>query len=81
MKRIKSAHAGARFPKLLDASSRGERTTIARRRQSVPELDPAVNSNKRLPVLGAVKGIRIRDAKWAEPMTEDEIEDTLKDRY
>jgi antitoxin (DNA-binding transcriptional repressor) of toxin-antitoxin stability system len=81
MKVVSAAYARAHLPKLLDAASRGERITIARHKKPIAELGPSPKAQRPMPILGGVKGIRILDPRWADPMTEQEIESMLKDHY
>jgi antitoxin (DNA-binding transcriptional repressor) of toxin-antitoxin stability system len=81
MRIVTAAYARAHLPKLLDAASRGERITIARHKKPVTELGPSPEARRPVPILGGVKGIRVVDPRWAEPMTEQEIEAMLEDRY
>ena len=81
MKMVSAAFARAHLPKLLDAASRGERITIARHKKPVAELGPSRKAHRPAPILGGVKGIRVLDPRWADPMTEQEIEAILKERY
>lgn len=81
VKTVTAAYARAHLTKLLDAASRGERTTIARHRRPVAELGPSRQGRRPVPVLGSVKGIKIFDPHWADAMTEKEIEEMLEDRY
>lgn len=81
MKFVSAAYARAHLPELLDAASRGQRITIARHKKPVAELGPSPEAERRAPILGGVKGIKILDPRWAEPMTEQEIEAMLEDHY
>jgi antitoxin (DNA-binding transcriptional repressor) of toxin-antitoxin stability system len=81
MKIVTAAYARAHLPKLLDAASRGERITIARHKKPVAELGPSPEAQHPVPILGGVKGIRVLDPRWAEPMTEQQIEAMLEERY
>ena len=81
MKVVSAAYARAHLPKLLDAASRGERITIARHKKPIAELGPSPKAQRPMPILGGVKGIRILDPRWADPMPEQEIESMLKDHY
>jgi len=78
---VNAAYARAHLPKLLDAASRGERITIARHKKPVAELGPSPKAHRPLPILGGVKGIKILDPRWADPMTEQEVEAMLEERY
>jgi antitoxin (DNA-binding transcriptional repressor) of toxin-antitoxin stability system len=81
MRIVSATYARAHLPKLLDAASRGERITIARHKKPIAELGPSPKAQRPMPILGGVKGIRIVDRRWAEPMTKQEIEAMLGDRY
>jgi len=81
MKTVTAAYARAHLPELLDAASQGERITIARHRKPVAELGPSPEADPPKRVLGGVKGIKVFALDWADPMTEEEIEDMLEDRY
>lgn len=81
MKTVTAAYARAHLPELLNAASRGERITIARHRKAVAELGPSPKAQRPVPILGGVKGIKILDPHWSDPMTEKEIAKMLEDRY
>ncbi len=81
MKSVTAAYARAHLPKLLDAASSGEAITITRHKKPVAQLGPSPQAQRPVPILGGVKGIRVIDPHWADPMTEQEIEEMLEDRY
>jgi len=81
VKTVTAAYARAHLPELLNAASQGERITIARHRKPVAELGPSREAHPPTRVLGGVKGIKVFDRHWADPMTEEEIAKMLKDRY
>lgn len=78
---VTAAYAKANLPELLRAVERGETVTISRYRKPIALLTSAPQSERRIPRIGTVDGIKILDPNWAAPMTEREIDKMLKDRY
>ncbi len=72
MKTVTSAYAKANLVE------QGERVTISRYNKPVADLVPTSGQTRPLPKLGTGKGkVKILDPRWAEPLTDQEIESLL----
>jgi antitoxin (DNA-binding transcriptional repressor) of toxin-antitoxin stability system len=78
---VSSAYAKTNFGELLKAVQSGAVVTIQRYKKPVAILSPPPRPERRRPQFGTVKGIKILDPNWAAPMTDDEVDEMLKDRY
>lgn len=80
---VSVAYARANLTQLLKEVKKGRTITISRYRKPVAVLAPAPAEEKPKPRrFGSGKGrVRILDPHWADPMTDEEVEAMLEDRY
>lgn len=78
---VSAAYAKANLGELLKTVQRGQVVTIERYNKPVAILSPPLPPERRVPKFGTVRGAKILDPHWAEPMTEEEVDQMLKDRY
>ena len=82
MKTVSAAYARANFPELLDRVAKGDRVTISRYNRPVADLVPTVQAQRPVPKFGTGKGkVKIIDPKWADPLTDEEVDDLLTGKY
>jgi prevent-host-death family protein len=81
-KTVSVAEARANLPQLLKDVEKGETIVISRYRRPVAILSPAAAVEKPVRRLGTGKGrVRILDPHAFDPMTDEEVEAMLEDRY
>lgn len=78
---VSSAYAQTNFGELLKEVKKGCTVTIQRYKKPVAVLSPPPRPERDRPQFGMVKGIKIVDPNWADPMTEDELDKISADRY
>jgi prevent-host-death family protein len=78
---VSSAYAKTNLGELLKAVQRGQVVTIERYNKPVAILSPPAPPERRVPKFGTVKGAKILDPRWADPITEKEVDEMLKDKY
>jgi antitoxin (DNA-binding transcriptional repressor) of toxin-antitoxin stability system len=82
-KTVSAAYAKANFPSLLKEAEAGNTIIVSRYKKPVAMISPpSAFSEKPMRKMGTGKGrIRILDPNWADPMTDEEVEAMLEDRY
>lgn len=65
---VSSAYARNKFGELLKEVAKGTVITVQRYNTPVAIISPPPRPEKRVPKFGAVKGIKIFDPNWADPM-------------
>lgn len=81
-KTVSIAYARTNLPKLIKEAQKGKTIVISRYRKPVAKLSPAEPAEKRAPRFGTGKGrFRILDPRWADPMTDEEVDAMMEDRY
>ena len=81
---VSAAYAKANLPKLLKDAENGKSIVIARYKKPVAMIVPAPAAEAEKPVrrMGTGKGrVRILDPHWADPMTDEEVDAMMEDRY
>jgi antitoxin (DNA-binding transcriptional repressor) of toxin-antitoxin stability system len=78
---VSSAYAQTNFGEILKEVAKGNIVTVQRYNTPVAIISPPSPPEKRVPKFGTGKGIKILDPNWADPMTEEELEEILKNRY
>jgi antitoxin (DNA-binding transcriptional repressor) of toxin-antitoxin stability system len=82
MTTVSAAYAKANLPKLLKDVQKGKSIVISRYKKPIAVISPAPAAEKIGPRFGTGKGrVRILDPHWADPMTDEEVEAMLGDRY
>ncbi len=82
MKTVTAAYAKANLAELLNAVASGERIVISRYNKPVAELVPSQESIKPAPQFGTGKGkVKLLDPHCFDPMTDEETDAFLEDRY
>jgi prevent-host-death family protein len=80
--RVSVADAKNKLPELLKAVENGEVVTICRRGVPVADLIPTRRVSKQQPIFGTMRGrIKINDARWWAPMSDQEIDAFLEGHY
>jgi antitoxin (DNA-binding transcriptional repressor) of toxin-antitoxin stability system len=78
---VSSAYAQNNFAELLKEVGKGKTVTVQRYNKPVAIIAPPPRPERRRPQFGTVSGIKIYDPNWAAPMTDQEVDEMLKDRY
>lgn len=79
---VTAAYAKAHLPELLKQAERGKTVVISRYNKPVAVIAPAPQAESPKPRFGTGKGrVRILDPHWADPMTDEEVNALLEDRY
>jgi antitoxin (DNA-binding transcriptional repressor) of toxin-antitoxin stability system len=82
MTTVSAAYAKANLPKLLKDAAKGKSIVISRYKKPIAMIVPAPAAETIGPRFGTGKGrVRILDPHWADPMTDEEVESMLEDRY
>ncbi|HZZ38872.1 MAG TPA: hypothetical protein VFE06_07065 [Acidobacteriaceae bacterium] len=81
-KMVSVAEARANLPRLLKDVEKGKSIVISRYRKPIAILGPAPAAERPVRRLGTGKGrVRILDPHAFDPMSDEEVEATLEDRY
>ena len=78
---VSSAYAQTNFGELLKEVKKGCTVTIQRYKKPVAVLSPPPHLERGQPQFGMVRGIKVIDPNWADPMTDAEVDEILADRY
>ena len=79
--KISVADAKNKLPQLIKAVENGEAVTICRRGTPVVDIVRTTKAHRERPQFGTLKDkIKVRDAEWWKPMTDEEIDALLNSR-
>ncbi|MGA9392552.1 MAG: type II toxin-antitoxin system prevent-host-death family antitoxin [Candidatus Sulfotelmatobacter sp.] len=78
--KVSVADAKNKLPELIKAVENGEPVTICRRGAPVVDIVRTAKSQRKKPMFGTLKGkIEVLDQDWWKPMTDEEVEDLLRE--
>ena len=79
---VNVAYLRKNLPRLLRDVGKGRTVVVSRYNKPIAVLSPAGEDVKPVRRFGAGKGrIQILDPHWADPMTDEQVEAMVEDRY